>query len=139
MRDIEAILSFLPRFQALDPDKAAIRWPGIRLENGLLILDRGENHPLIGGFIEALYEHSIIRDFDWLAWQSRAARFCRQPKLLNSARLQTCIKLLTLHARREHFVDGHFASMVQAGHVTAVLCRMRQLRHTGSGMQAARA
>lgn len=47
---------------------------------------------------------------------------------MKKATLKTCIKLLTLHARKERFVDGHFASMVQSGHITAILYRLSNLR-----------
>jgi len=130
MRSIDAVRSFLSRFQALDPDQASIRWPNIWVEDNRLVIDRGENHTTIREFLGALYEHGFVRDFDWVAWQWRAVRFVDDPKLLEKARLITCIKLLTLHARKERFVDGHFASMTQAGHITAILNRISEMSQT---------
>ena len=128
MRDVDVVLSFLHRFRDLDPTQACIRWPGFRVEDDHLIFDRGENHPLVLEFIAALYEHGFVRDYDWPAWQPRSVRYCKDPVIMKKATLKTCIKLLTLHARKERFVDGHFASMVQSGHITAILYRLSNLR-----------
>jgi hypothetical protein len=128
MRDVDAILGFLPRFRDLDPNQACIRWPGIRIEDGQPILDRAKNHPLVLEFLGALYAHGLVRDYDWPAWRSRATRYYKDPMILQKATLRTCIKLLTIHARIEHFVDGHFGSMIRAGHIKAILCRISQLR-----------
>ena len=132
---LDAVLSFLPLLRNLDPDLACTRWPGIVMENGNLVIHRGENHPIVSELIDRLYEHGFIRDFDWMSWQPRAARLFRNPKLLRRATTETCIKLLTLHARKERFVDGHFAHMVKAGHITAVLTRLRELRRSCFGRE----
>jgi hypothetical protein len=127
-RDIDAIIGFLPRLQALDPNHAA-RWPEMRQtgEHEFEIY-RGEDHPLVTEFIKALYEHGLVRDFDWPKWQPEAVRLHDHPEALKRARMKTCVKLLTLHARKDRFVDRHFASMVQSGHIAAVLCRMAEIR-----------
>jgi hypothetical protein len=126
--DLDAILVFLPRFHDADLSPAAIREPGIHEQDGELFIDRGENHPLVSEFISALYEHGFVRDFDWIAWQSDAECLHAKPELLQSASLCTCVKLLTLHARREHFVDGHFSSMVRTGHISRILHRIKRLK-----------
>lgn len=126
--DVDAILSFLPRFRDLEPTEACIRWPGLRVEEDQLIFDRGENHPLVQKFIGALYARGLVRDYDWPAWQSKAVRYYQNPVILQKATLKTCIKLLTLHARTERFVDGHFGAMVRAGQITAILSRLSRLR-----------
>jgi hypothetical protein len=130
MRDADAILAFLPRFRDLDPAQACVRWPDIRIEDGNLIFERAKNHPLILEFLAALYAHGLVRDYNWPAWQSKAARYYKDPMILQKATLRTCIKLLTIHARIEHFVDGHFGSMVRVGHITAILYRLSKLRRT---------
>jgi Family of unknown function (DUF6508) len=127
MRDVGAILSFLPRFGELDPIQACVRWPGIRIMQDRLIIARAKNHPLVLEFLEALYTHGLVRDYDWPGWRSRAVRYFQDPKILQKATLKTCIKLLTLHARMEHFVDGHFGMMVRDGHIQAILRRLSRL------------
>jgi hypothetical protein len=93
-RDVDAILTRLPRLQVLDPNSAA-KLPEIRQTGEREFeIDRGETHPLIVEFIKALYEHGLIRDLDWGRWQSNALRFINHPELLGKASMKTCIKLL---------------------------------------------
>jgi len=126
-RDVDAIVAFLPRLQALDPNQAA-HWPEIRqIGEREFEIDRGEDHPLVIEVIKAIYEHGLVRDFDWPKWQPEAVRLHDHPEALKRARMKTCVKLLTLHARKDHFVDRHFASMVQSGHVSAILSRMSEI------------
>lgn len=136
-RDIDAILTRLPRLQVLDPNSAA-KWPAIHQTGEREFeIDRGKTHPLIVEFIKALYEHGLIRDFDWGSWQPNALRFINHPELLGKASMKTCIKLLTLHARKDRFVDCHFAGMVRSGHIQAILARMAELRkNAGEGAKA---
>jgi hypothetical protein len=133
-RDIDAITEFLPRLQAIGTDNAA-RWPEIRQTGEHEFeLDRGEDHPLVTEFLDALYKHGLIRDFDWPKWQPKAVRLYEHPEALKRAPMKTCVKLLTLHARKDRFVDRHFASMVGSGHIAAVLIRMAEIRarqHSG--------
>jgi hypothetical protein len=89
MRDVDAILSFLPRFRDLDPIQACIRWPGIRVEDDKLIIYRGENHPLVQEFIAALYEHGFVRDYHGSAWQPKVMRYYKYPVVLKKAVLKT--------------------------------------------------
>jgi hypothetical protein len=74
-------------------------------------------------FIETLYTASVVVDFDWLSWQQQAFEYCKQPSRLHAARLSTLRKLLTLHARQDRFVEGHLVSMLESGHITAILKR----------------
>ena len=36
--------------------------------------------------------------------------------------------LLTTHVRCDHFVEGHFAGMLESGHITAILRRLQAIR-----------
>lgn len=125
--DIDAILAFLPRLQSLGP-ASATNWPQIRRTGEReFTIEQGETNPLVLEFIKALYDHGFVRNFDWPKWKSNAARIYERPDLLKRATMKTCVKLLTLHARMDHFVDCHFASMVQSGHIVAILERMAEL------------
>lgn len=133
-RDIDAVLAFLPRLQALSPNEAA-HWPQIeQISEKKFLIDPGEDHPLVTEFIRALYEHGLVRDFDWPKWQSVAERYFNQPEELKRVRMKTCVKLLTLHARQDHFSYRHFACMVQLGHIQAILCRMAEIRRKQTGL-----
>ncbi len=77
----------------------------------------------------ALEENNFVQEgFDWVSWQSRAAKYYRNKKQIESARLETCVKLLTLHDRKDRYCANHFGVMVTEGHIQAILARLVQLR-----------
>ena len=133
-KDLEAILSFIPRLQEIIPDKVVIESPGRVLEqdgNNLVLAMHGKYHPLVEEFQQALYRHRFIRIYDWGKWIPQAKAIYEDQKRLDRASMTSCLKLLTLHARNDRFVEGHFAAMLTSGHIIAVLKRMEQL---GSGI-----
>src|SRR5215831_13663208 len=129
------VVSFLPRLQALRPDKVVVKSPvEIDDQGRLIILSlHGEYHPLVGELLHALYENGFVRSFNWIKWQRQAIGYYEHPERLEKARIMTCVKLLTLHARKDHFVDGHFAAMVSSGHISRILNRMEKLLGTPYG------
>jgi hypothetical protein len=129
-KDLKAILSFIPRLQEIVPDKVVIESPGRLLEqdgNNLVLAMHGEYHPLVEEFLQALYRHKFIRNYDWGKWTPQAEAIYKDQRRLDRATMTTCLKLLTLHARRDRFVEGHFAAMLTSGHIIAVLKRMEEL------------
>lgn len=74
-------------------------------------------------FIETLYTASVVVDFAWGPWQQQALGYWENPSGLHRARLSTLRKLLTLHVRKDRFVEGHLASMLESGHITDILKR----------------
>jgi hypothetical protein len=51
-----------------------------------------------------------------------------KPGALETANLLTLRKLLTVHVRKDRFVEGHLARMLECGHITAILRRLREVR-----------
>jgi hypothetical protein len=49
------------------------------------------------------------------------------PALVATARLSTCIKLITASLRYERFCDGHMEDVIKSGHIVAILRRLKQL------------
>ena len=82
---------------------------------------------IVDEFVQALYDHGFVQNFDWPGWEEAQA-YVERPELLASADLETCIKLLTTHVRKERFCDGHLAEMITTGHLLAVLHRLEELR-----------
>ena len=79
-------------------------------------------------FMDALRTENIIFPFDWVKWQDEAVRYFDNPELLKSADLLTLRKLLTLHVRKDQFCDGHFAFIIDSGHLLNILKRLEELR-----------
>lgn len=118
---IDALLEFLPAFEATDGDHG--EW---RTEPGQLPYFCPDEK--LSEFVEVLYQHGWVTPFDWPAWREEADRFVASPGLLASADLDVLRKLLTSHVRQDRFCEGHLAEMVRTGHVAALLRRLRELR-----------
>lgn len=76
----------------------------------------------------ALYEHYLVRNYNWYKFLDRAIEIHTHPELLRRVGMKCCIKLLTLHVRQDRTFEGHFASMIQNGHIIAILQRMAVLK-----------
>lgn len=87
------------------------------------------NEPVIQ-FIEAVYGlTSVIPEgFNWPDWQSEAAKYVDNPARLDSADIETCAKLLLVHVRKDRFCEGHLATMLENGHIAAVVRRLKELK-----------
>lgn len=125
--DLDPVLAFLPQLEALIPKRIWSKELKVSVDGDTVSIERGEYNPTVKQFQRALYDHGCIRDFDWGTWQPKAVRIFENPGLIQKAQMRTCIKLLTLHIRRERFVDGHLAEMLRSGHITAILRRMGEL------------
>ena len=79
-------------------------------------------------FVQTLYDQRIIFSFDWMSWQEEAERYVSVPEALEAADLLVLRKLLTTHVRKDRFVEGHLASMLECGHITAILRRLKEIR-----------
>lgn len=118
--DWKATLAFLTVFEA--PGYTFGRWHQPEGQLGYY-----EYSPDVLSFIETLNAASVVIDFGWPAWQPQALRYWEQPSRLDSAQLMTLRKLLSLHLRKDRFVEGHLAEMLESGHINAILRRAAQL------------
>jgi Family of unknown function (DUF6508) len=124
---IQAVAKFLPIFETIKPDdfSHSVRLPG--QEDICYGVGFVEFHPAVYEFIKACYDNGFVQSFDWPAWAGEARQYMADPKLVASARLTTCIKLVTGHIRYERFCDGHLHSQFESGHLTAILRRLEEL------------
>ncbi len=84
----------------------------------------------VSEFQKALYDNGWIKPFDWGKWQDTARQYVEEPEKIESADATTIQKLLTTHARKERFCEGHLAAMFENGHIVALLRRLREIRRT---------
>ena len=84
----------------------------------------------VSEFQKALYDNGWIMPFDWGKWQDAARQYVEVPEKIESADATTIQKLLTTHARKERFCEGHLAAMFENGHIVALLRRLREIRRT---------
>jgi len=85
-----------------------------------------ERDEQIGAFLSCLYSTRTLADFDWAAWQPTAQRLL-DPDAIASASLLDLRRLLTLHARKDRFCEGHLSEMAASGHLGQVLQRLQAL------------
>lgn len=84
--------------------------------------------PEVNDFIQTLYAQDIVIRFDWPSWKESAQRYMEDPQAVDTSDLLTLRKLLTTHVRADRFVEGHLASVLESGHITAILRRLRRIR-----------
>jgi ribonuclease J len=78
-------------------------------------------------FYEALYEAGLVIVFDWMEWTDEAQCYVDRPELIDGADLDTVCRLLTTHVRSDRFCDNHLRTMIENGHIAAVLLRLSVL------------
>ncbi len=119
---LDAILRFLPIFEQ----------PGYRFTTLVEPPGRSayyDHSPEVSDFIHACYQHNLmIVGFDWPSWQEEAWRYCREAQALQGADLLTLRRLITTHVRKDRFVGGHMVGMLESGHITAILRRLKEIR-----------
>jgi hypothetical protein len=118
---LDAILRFLPIFERPNYVFGEWQYPQGRFPYCLTSSD-------VNDFDKVLYEQRIVIPFDWPSWQEEAFRYHSDPDALETADLLTLSKLLTTHVRKDRFAEGHLASMLECGHITAILRRLKAIR-----------
>jgi hypothetical protein len=134
---IRAAAKFLPIFENIKPDdfSHSVRLPG--QEDVCYGVGFVEFHPAVNAFIEACYDNGFVQSFDWPASAGEAQQYMADPKLVASASLTTCIKLVTGHIRYERFCDGPLHWQFESGHLTAILRRLEELAEKRSRLKLA--
>jgi hypothetical protein len=122
---IRAVARFLPIFETIKPEDFS---HSVQLNNEVGYgIGHVEFHPAVREFRQACYDNGFVQSFDWTVWQTEARRYMNNPALVESAKLATCVKLITAHIRFERFCDGHLHSVFESGHLTAILRRLEHL------------
>jgi O-acetyl-ADP-ribose deacetylase len=83
----------------------------------------------VKGFFASLHREGVVLPFDWPGWKQEAERYLFNPDALQSADLLTLRKLLFTHIRADRFTEGHLASVLESGHMLAILRRLKQIRN----------
>lgn len=118
-QQVEALVAYLPQFEA--PDFSAGAW-----HRGPQAIPVYSYSRSVQDFLQTLYELDIIQPFDWGAWSHKACDLI-EGKGIDEADQETLHKLLIAHVRADRFSQGQLASAFQAGHITAILRRLREL------------
>jgi len=120
-RQIKAIVKFLPKLEAIDRDDI-VRLSSVN--GAVFVVGCVPYHPTVHKFERACYANGFVQPFDWPAWGRSARRYIDNPRLIDSAKLSTCIRLITTHVRTERFGDGHLEVVLKSGHIMKILKRL---------------
>jgi len=126
IKNIDIILEYLPYFKNTKNSFYKV--------DKKLSLDPFTYSVRVYSFIKDLYENNFIIRFNHSCWQEEALKYFNDPKLLDSANLLILRKLLTLHVRKDRFCAGHFAHMIDTGHILNILKRLKIIRDNNDGV-----
>ncbi|MGE3076492.1 MAG: DUF6508 domain-containing protein [Dehalococcoidia bacterium] len=121
-------IAALTAFRSVMEGRVAGTWAGGEQNpDGSRTMPYFDYSPEILAFMRACGENGWIEVFDWGAWQPEALRYHESPDRLGGASVEDIRKLLTLHIRKDRFSEGHFAAMVESGHIAAILRRLAEI------------
>lgn len=121
---VDQLLSFLPLFS--DPELVVVvRWAGGAEPDGSYVLPAPIYQSAFMEFIRAASEDCWM-DPEYLSVDVN--RLLADPNLLHQADIDQLRAVLTFIVRGERFCDGHWATMVERGHVIRLLQRLKELQ-----------
>ena len=122
--EIQVLVSYLPRLYA-EGFEPILKWEGgFQDKDGTIHLPYPQYHPLVEEF------YGKVTSGGWLdtTYQPKEAyRMLKDEALVRSASLSQIRSMLTFCVRGERFGDGHWAEMIQAGHIRRILERLIRL------------
>ena len=119
-QNLNKLLVFLTVFQSNDFVAGKV----ILEEGSLPYWDYSEQ---VENFIKTFYECVTFDNFSWPEWQGEAEKYWNDSELIREADIETCLKLLTTHIRKDRFCDGHLAAAFENGQIVAIIERMKLL------------
>ncbi len=124
-KEINALVAFLPRLYAKG-FKPIKRWGGgTRDKDGVLTLPWPEYDSLVKKFY-ALAASECWSDYNY--HPDQAGRLLSDEDVVKTASLPQIKTMLTFCVRGERFCDGHWASMIESGHIRRLLELLAELR-----------
>ncbi|WP_262269570.1 DUF6508 domain-containing protein [Microvirga yunnanensis] len=124
---LEALVAFLPRFEAEDFQFAS--WVEPKQSADTIIEGRFTLGREAAAFVKAAYDHDWVKSFKWSSWaqSEEAAQLRDDERVLAHADEDQLAKLLTTCIRSDRFVEGTLAHSFETGLLTRILHRARVL------------
>lgn len=123
LQDIEALTVFLPRLYARG-FSPVIRWNGGKQKDGSSILPYPTYDPLVEEFFR-------LAGGPWIDYEynpEQAYQMLKDEQLVKEASLSQIKTMLTFCVRGERFSDGHWAEMIEQGHIRRLLERLNVIK-----------
>ena len=123
LQEIEALTAFLPRLYA-EGFSPVRKWDGGRQNDGTFTLPYPDYDPLVEEFYRTV-------SGSWLDYEyhpEQAHRMLKDENLVKTASLSQIKIMLTFCVRGERFSDGHWAEMIEQGHICRLLERLNEIK-----------
>jgi hypothetical protein len=127
-QEIEALTAFLPRLYA-EGFSPVTNWEGGKGKDGVYRLPYPNYNKLVEEFFYAVAGEGWI-DYEYNPEQ--AYQMLKDESLIKTASLSQIKTMLTFCLRGERFSDGHWAQMIEEGHIRRLLERLNEIK---SGQQ----
>jgi hypothetical protein len=124
LQEIEILTSYLPRLYA-DGFSPVLSWEGGKREDGTFTLP----YPKYNLLVEEFYYHAASEC--WLDYEynpEQANQMLKDETIVKSASLSQIKMMLTFCLRGERFSDGHWAQMIEEGHIRRLLERLVEIK-----------
>jgi len=123
-QEIEALTAFLPRLYA-EGFSPVTSWEGGKQKDGSFQLPYPQYHNLVHEFFHAVAGESWM-DYEYKPEQ--AYQMLKDEELVRTASLSQIKTMLTFCLRGERFSDGHWAQMIEEGHIRRLLERLNEIK-----------
>ena len=123
LQDIETLTAYLPRLYA-EVFSPVIKWNGGKREDGNFTMPYPDYDPLVEEFYRA------VSGGGWLDTgynPDQAYQMIKDENRIKTASLPEIKSMLTYCVRGERFSDGHWAEMIEKGHIRRILERLNQI------------
>lgn len=124
-QEIEELVSFLPRLYAEGVNPIEEWSGGSKSKDGVLTMA----YPTYNRVVKEFFE--VASSACWADYgydPGEAGRMLEDEDFVKTANLAQIKTMLTFCVRGERFCDGHWGSMVKAGHIRRLLERLAELR-----------
>ncbi len=125
LQEIEALVAFRPQLYA-EGFTPIVRWGGGTKEpNSAITMPWPEYNPAVTQFF-AVASQPCWCDYSYRP--DEAGRMLEDPSVVANASLAQIKTMLTFCVRGERFCDGHWAAMIEQGHIRRLLQRLEVLQ-----------
>lgn len=127
---VRSLVAYMDAF--VGPPETLFRWRGgDRNADGVITMPWIEYSRPVMAFIKDAYQLGFVIEFNWPDWQATAEALQLSPEAMSSASLSDLAKLLTVHLRKDRFVEGHLASAFRHGWIQDILWNMNDRAKSG--------
>jgi hypothetical protein len=123
LQDIDALTAYLPRLYA-EGFSPVRKWDGGRQKDGTITLPYPDYDPLVEEFYNLVSRAWLDYEYN----PEQAYQMLRDENLVKTASLSQIMSMLTFCVRGERFSDGHWAEMIEKGHIRRILERLNVIK-----------